>query len=54
MGFLSSEMMYDEFSMDDVGMDMFKELLDGRYSPVMKYIVVRDIPVWYTQIHGSL
>lgn len=54
MGFLESEMMYDEYSMDDVGEQMFKELLDGRYSPTMKYTVIQDIPVWYAQIPNTL
>lgn len=54
MGFLSSDMLYDEFSVEDIGLDLFKELLEGRYSPVMEYLVIRTIPTWYAQIHETL
>jgi hypothetical protein len=54
MGFLRAEMLYDEFSLASVGWDMFCDLLEGQYVPTMKYEVLVEIPVWYTQIHGSL
>lgn len=54
MGYLSVEMLYDEFSVSDVGLDMFRELLSGQYSPIMRYTVVRDIPTWYAQIRKTL
>jgi hypothetical protein len=54
MGFLTSEMLYDEFSVAEIGLDFFRILLDGRYSPVMKYTVVRNIPTWYAHVPGTL
>jgi hypothetical protein len=54
MGYLRSVMLYDEFSISDIGLDLFRELLEGRYSPVMEYLVIRTIPTWYAQIHETL
>lgn len=54
MGYLRSVMLYDEFSVQDIGLDMFRFLLDGQYSPVMRYDVMRDIPTWYAQIQNAL
>jgi hypothetical protein len=54
MGYLRSEMLYDEFSVSDIGLDMFMSLLDGKYSPVMKYVVIRTIPTWYAKIRDAL
>lgn len=54
MGYLKSEMLYDEFCLFEVGIDMFRMLLEGAYSPVMKYEVIRTIPTWYAQINGTL
>jgi len=54
MGFLKSEMMYDEFSVQDVGLDMFRMLLDGQYSPILRYDVMVDVPTWYAQIPNTL
>jgi hypothetical protein len=53
MGYLEAEMLYDEFSVADIGLDFFTILLGGSYSPVMRYVVIRDIPTWYAQIHET-
>lgn len=53
MGFLTCEMLYDEFSISEIGLDLFKELLEGKYSPVMRYTVIRTIPTWYAQLQKA-
>jgi hypothetical protein len=54
MGYLESNMLYDEFSVQDIGSDMFRELMEGMYQPVMEYSIVTNIPTWYAQIRGAL
>jgi len=54
MGYMRSVMLYDEFSISDIGLELFRELLEGKYSPVMEYLVIRTIPTWYAQIHETL
>lgn len=54
MGFATSEMLYEEYSIEMLGVDMIQELLLGQYTPIMKYSILRDVPVWYTQIKEAL
>jgi hypothetical protein len=54
MGYLEAEELYDYYSVEQVGLDCILELLEGQYTPVMEYFVLKDIPVWYAQINGAL
>jgi len=54
MGYLKSEMLFDSYSMADIGLDQFKMLLEGDYQPVMRYNVINSIPVWWSQLPKSL
>lgn len=54
MGFLDSEMLYDEYSIEMLGLTEIVELLEGQYTSIMKYSVLKDVPVWYTQIPEAL
>jgi hypothetical protein len=54
MGFLRSEMLYEEYSVADLGLDLFKEMLLGQYTPVKRYVVIRNIPTWYAQIPRTI
>jgi len=54
MGYLTAEMLYDEYSVSDIGLDLFMWLLSGQYSPVMRYVFIRTTPTWYAQIHEAL
>jgi len=54
MGYLQSEILFEEFSYMEIGEDMFKFLLAGSYAPVVKYDVIRNIPSWYAQVPGAL
>lgn len=54
LGYLRSRMLYDEYSVDDVGLDLFEELMRGQYNPVVEYLVVKDVPTWYTPLPNSL
>jgi hypothetical protein len=54
MGYLSEEMLYDEVSLQSVGPDIFKDLLEGEYSPVKVYTVLNVIPPWYALLRKSL
>jgi len=54
MGFVRSRMMMEDVSMESVGVDMFGQLMLGQYPPVMEYIVLRDVPTWYSMIPRTL
>lgn len=54
MGYLTAEMLYDEYSIEMIGLDEIRILLEGQYTPIMKYHVLMDVPVWYTQINEAL
>jgi hypothetical protein len=54
LGYMEEEMMYDMASMNTVGIDMFRILMEGNYRPVCKYLIVNDIPVWYTHVQRAL
>lgn len=54
LGYLRSEMIYEEYSVADIGLDMFKEMLLGQYTPVRRYEVIRNIPTWYAQIPKTI
>jgi len=54
MGYAMSEILYEEYSIEMLGVDMIQELLLGQYTPIMKYSILKDVPVWYTQIKEAL
>lgn len=54
MGYAEMEHLYDEFSIADVGLDMMQMLLEGQYTPVMKYFILTDIPAWYAHVPRAL
>jgi hypothetical protein len=54
MGFLTSVMLYESFSISEIGIEIFTQLLEGQYSPIKRYEVVNTIPTWYAQIRNAL
>jgi hypothetical protein len=54
MGYLEEEMQYDEYSIEALGLEEITQLLQGQYTPVSKYYVLRDVPVWYTLVPNTL
>lgn len=54
MGYMEGEMLYDEFSINMLGLEEFQTLLEGQYTPTMKYSILVDIPVWYTHVPNAI
>jgi hypothetical protein len=54
MGYLEAEMLYDEVSIEMLGIDEIKNLLEGQYTPIMKYLILKDVPVWYAHVRKAL
>lgn len=54
MGYLEEELQFDEYSIDMLGTEEFTRMLQGQYTPVSLYRVVRSVPVWYTYVPRSL
>lgn len=54
MGYLEEEMQYDEYSIETLGLEEITRLLQGQYTPVSRFYVLKDVPVWYNQISRTL
>jgi hypothetical protein len=54
LGYLSAEVIYDEYSIEMLGVQEIQFLLEGQYTPTMNYVVLKDVPVWYAQIQEAL
>jgi len=54
MGYLREEMLFDEVSLEMIGIDQMRIYLAGEYKAVKHYYVLRDIPAWYAQLPNVL